>query len=115
MKTKFFAIALMLMFGMLTKAQENTKPVVLNIEKVLANNEKVVNENILVQLKGSFTSKTDDNNYIFKDETGEIKVYVNNELKNKVSELENNEIVYIIGKLNNNRENIFELQHIKKP
>jgi len=115
MKTKIIILALVALFSFSINAQTKQKaPLKFNIEKTLANIEKISSQDLIVQLKGNIIEEIDATHYWFKDETGRIKITVDSDQLNEVGEYNENTIFYIFGNIESIRDETFKVSDIKK-
>jgi len=115
MKTRIIILAFVAFFSFSINAQTKQKaPLKFNVEKTLINIEKISSQNLKVQLKGNIIEEIDANHFWFKDETGRIKITVTTEQLNEVGEYTGTTIFYIIGNIENVRDETFKVSDIKK-
>ena len=121
MKTKILFMVLLAIFSLGINAQtkdatkdetKEVKPLNFNIEKVMANIEKITTGNYTVGIKGTIDEKIDENKYWLKDRTGRIKINIPSGI---ISDVQVGELYYIVGKINNSSEKIVEISEISQP
>ena len=116
MKLKILMLAMVALFSLSANAQtEEVKATKLNVEKVVANADKIAAENWLIQLKGNVLPSNEADFYVVKDETGQMKATISAEIVSSIGEYDETTIFYIIGKVDKERESTFVVTELKKP
>jgi len=117
MRLLLILFALTIIFNFAVNAQTNNnekKPLKFDINKTMANIEKISNQDYQVLLKASIVEKAEDNFYIIKDKTGKMKVKLSDEQISQIGEYSENNIFYFNLKVNNFRKQTFTAIKIKK-
>lgn len=115
MKTKLIILALVALFSFSINAQTEQKATLkFNVEKTLVNLERISSQGLSVQLKGNIIEKIDDTHYWFKDETGRIQITTTAEQMPEEGEYDETTIFYIVGEIENVRDETFKVSEFKK-
>lgn len=116
MRTKFIIIVAMAMFSLSSYAQTDAvKPVLFNVEKTIVNSEKLISQDLTIQLKGNILENIEGDYYWIQDETGRIKAKISQTQISELGSYDSTSIFYIIGKLAGERDSYLEVTEIKKP
>lgn len=108
MKIKFVIILAISLISFTINAQtEQVKPVKFNIEKALANVEKISSQNVQVMFKGHIIEKLDNDLYWIKDDSGRLKIEIPNQFITNVGVYTETTFFYITVKVKDVRQKTF--------
>ena len=117
MRTTLILFALTIIFSFTANAQTNNnekKPLKFNINKSIANIEKISNQNLEILLKASIIEKNDDGYFLIKDDSGNMKVYITDEQISHIGSYTQDNVFYFTLKVKNFREQTFTTLEIDK-
>lgn len=118
MRTNIIIVVLIALFSFSVNAQtkqEKQKPIVFDVSKTLSNVEKISVNQYVIQVKGTIKEKIEDNLYWFKDDSGEMKIKISNEILSSVGDYNAETIFYIFGTFRNASDKIMMITKIEKP